>query len=348
VLVSRPLHTRYLPGLLAIIPLVIASCGPGVSPKTPFVHLSGQQLGALVDSVLTGSAEMRRASLASLDSLGDDRVASMLVDRLRSPDSRTRSEARRVLTKLSLHGGLRSLYAATGDTSVFVRWSVVYALGFRHGEGLDSVLQVASRDPSVAVRRAAVLSIAHLPDSLLPPLLEPLRNDPAEEVRAAVAEALVNAPHADSLLVEMVETDVGMVVTAAVKALGMRRTRSVAAVVGVKLLDGASDTRVAAARALGNIGGEEATVLLLASAADDPLPLVRESAVLGLAQCAPDRVPTLLRERKRAENDVFVRMAWVYALEQIGTEEGRRILGELAVDDPSPEVRAAARAARVR
>jgi len=67
-----------------------------------------------------------------------------------------------------------------------------------------------------------------------------------------------------------------------------------------------------------------------------------------LAQCAPDRVPTLLRERKRAENDVFVRMAWVYALEQIGTEEGRRILGELAVDDPSPEVRAAARAARVR
>ena len=95
----------------------------------------------------------------------------MLIDHLRSPDSRARGEARHLLTKLPLHGGLGPLYVATGDTSEFVRWSVVHALGFRHGEGLDSVLQVASRDPSVAVRRAAVLSMGFSMSTSWPAML---------------------------------------------------------------------------------------------------------------------------------------------------------------------------------
>ena len=115
------------------------------------------------------------------------------------------------------------------------------------------------------------------------------------------------------------------------------------------------DVRKAAAFALGEIGDRRATEPL-AAALGDPIPDVRYNAAIALARFGDRRAVGVLREmldRSRLKRVAGMRpdqkeatmLAAIPALVRIAPEEARTILPPLAENDPSLQVRSAAREA---
>jgi len=294
-----------------------------------------------VDSLLSGSPEAERLAADSLERLDDPRLPATLLERLRTPAYRY--EAGRALSRLGLGSGVDTLVSGLSDTSGFVRWSVATALGVQGVARAGPSLVRALDDPAMPVRRAAAISLGQLADTTwLGALLDHAR-DPREEVRAAIAEALGQfGDRATTVLGEMAEQDSGLVVIAAVKSLGHTGNEVAVPRIGIVLLDGPVPARLAASESLGGIGGPAAESLLVAAAVDDPVPLVRESAIRALAHSRPDLVLGLSTARRKTEEDAFVRVAWVEAIDRLSGEQALGALRLLAMEDVSPDVRAAA------
>lgn len=331
---------------------MLAACAPepGTAPVEPAVvrlvkpSIPREALAALVDTVLAGSPEAKRTAADSLDRLADARTPTILVERLRDPA--VRHEANRALARLSLASGLDSLAFAFADTSAFVRWSVATAFGAQGTPNARPSLVGLLDDTSMVVRRAAALSLGHLGDTTSLSALIEHRHDPDEEVRAAIAEALGQmGPQASPFLRTMVEDDSGLAVASSLRALGRLGLTEMVPVIGVALLDGSISTRMAACEALGHVGSPTADSLLLAAALDDPEPLVREAAVQAFLHSDPALVLIVYRARGSRETDAFVRGAWVDVLDRVPGEPAEEALRHLSEEDPSPDVRHAAREA---
>lgn len=325
----------------AVVAVAIAACA-GLPGGRTHHGVSAEQLHVLIDSLVIGEPSAWAFAADSLGVLDDTRTPTLLLERVRSDDFAVRHRASIALATLPLNRGLDTLAGALHDNDAFVRWTAARAIGERAYRRAVPSLCDALDDTASAVRRAAALSIGVIGDTASFRTLAAHRYDPAEEVRATVATALgAFGPRALPILREIVEEDGGLVVTAAVEALGMIGDRDAVPVIGVALLDGPLPTRIAATRALGEIGGAEADTLLVAVATDDPHALVRESAALALGVSAPHELSALVRHRQQSEPDVFVRLAWVAVLPRQDAD-GRDALRLLAEADVSPDVRIAA------
>jgi HEAT repeat protein len=117
------------------------------------------------------------------------------------------------------------------------------------------------------------------------------------------------------------------------------------------------DVRKAAAYALGEIGDPSAAPAL-ATALNDPIADVRFNAAIALARLGDTRAIGVIREMldrsrldrvhgMRAEQKEETLLAAIPALMKIAPGEGRKILGPLAQNDPSLQVRSAAKEALV-
>lgn len=140
-------------------------------------------------------------------------------------------------------------------------------------------------------------------------------------------------------------------------ALALGRLRDPAAVPHLlnAFQDDERDVRKAAAFALGEIGDRRAIEPLVA-ALDDPIADVRFNAAIALARFGDGRAVGVLREmldRSRLERVAGMRpdqkeatmLAAIPALVRVAPEEARTILPPLAENDPSLQVRSAAREA---
>ncbi len=340
-------------GLALAATILLSACGPPERVTPTGSGGSAMDRDALedsVDSLVIGSDEGRAAASAMLSRTRRPRIAALLLERLRRSDPEYRLGAGRAFTSLDSLPDVDALIPALKDTAAYVRWSVAPTLGVHGTDKARLALRSAISDSDFTVRRAAARSLGQLADTGAAPMLTRALADPAEEVRAAAATSLgVLGQAAVPALQALVENDSGMVVPAAIEAIGRAGRSSSVALIGVALLDGAVPTRMAASRSLGIIGSREAAALLSAAAVDDPEPLVREAAFRALALGHQQTAVDMIRRRTDAEVHVFVRLAWIDGLDAIAgqrasphSETATEMLEAFAENDPSPDVRAAA------
>ncbi len=141
----------------------------------------------------------------------------------------------------------------------------------------------------------------------------------------------------------------------AVLALGrLRDPAAVPPLLGLFARD-ERDVRKAAAYSLGEIGDRRA-VPALAASLSDPIADVRYNAAIAMARFGDTRAIGVVREmldRSRLDRVAGMRpdqkeatmLAAIPALLRIAPEEGRKVLGPLAQNDPSLQVRSAAKEA---
>jgi HEAT repeat protein len=324
---------------IAVVTTFMACATTGLRPLRT---LPKEQLRKHVDEAVSERNDDQFSVIDTLNAYPDPRTVGMLCAHLLSDDANRRNGAAIVLAQLSSTVGIDTLTHLLDDTSAFVRWAAARTLGSHKIESAASQLRVLLNDTAVPVRAAAATSLGALRDTLAIDALIGRTRDPAEEVRASAARALgeFGAEYLP-ILRGIVEDDNELAVTSAIDAMGLIGDPSVVQLIGVALLDGTTPTRVAASRALGRIGGPEADTLLMAVAADDPQPLVREAASLGLGESNTVAVIQFAERRWPSEQDVFVRLAWIRTI-SADSPAGRSLLRRFVDDDPNPDVRRAA------
>ncbi len=213
------------------------------------------------------------------------------------------------------------------------RWQAAYQLSQLINAGqakkypnlIHDVIRVyeGAKNDDPRIRQYLSMVLGNLGDRRATPLLMDALKDHAPETRiyAALALGRLRDPAAVPPLIEVFSTD-------------------------------ERDVRKAAAYALGEIRDPRAQPAL-AGALPDPIPDVRYNAAIALARYGDTRAIGVLREmldRPRLDRVVGMRpeqkdaamLAAIPALITIAPEEGKTILGPIAKNDPSLQVRSAA------
>ena len=216
------------------------------------------------------------------------------------------------------------------------RWQAAYQLSqlINAGEArkypnlVEDIARVyiGAKNDDPRIRQYLSMVLGNLGDRRATPLLAEALNDPSQETRiyAALALGRLRDPAA---------------VPALLKAFGTDER----------------DVRKTAAYALGEIGDPRA-LPALAPALEDPTPDVRYNAVIAMARLGDTRAIGVIREmldRGRLDQVPGMRpdqkdqtvLAAIPALTKIAPEEADRILAPLAENDPSLQVRSAAKEA---
>lgn len=213
------------------------------------------------------------------------------------------------------------------------RWQAAYQLSQLINAGqakkypnlIHDVIRVyeGAKNDDPRIRQYLSMVLGNLGDRRATPLLMDALKDRAPETRiyAALALGRLRDPAAVPPLIQVFSTD-------------------------------ERDVRKAAAYALGEIRDPRAQPAL-AGALPDPIPDVRYNAAIALARYGDTRAIGVLREmldRSRLDRVVGMRpeqkdaamLAAIPALMTIAPEEGKTILGPIAKNDPSLQVRSAA------
>ncbi len=337
------------------------------------------ELQDLIAALGSPDPDVRRDACAKLGELGDPSAIDPLNERLADSHLPVRMAARAALLALGWHPvGWRATREARGysywtfksewmgddpdepQVSMLVRAldsedpnrrrNAAEALGLMAATpALDALTRLAESDPDEDVRLVAGDSLS---------LIQETQARIAGLARA-LGEQLETAADPDMVIdVSLEDDDQAMRVAAVRVLLARRETRRL-----VSLLEHrAPEVRVEAARALGELGGDEAIRALervlpdtlvgeaaaralakagavdrLVAATQSDSPQVRKVAVaaLGHAGADPTHVAKLLSDR-----DPRVRAACVAALAQLGHPDGRLVT--MVLDDPDPWARAAA------
>lgn len=323
--------------------MVFSRCAPlttrQIGPER--IELSTSRMSALLDSASFGVPEHRAAATDTLQRGSDDRLADLALANLRSEDPSVRYGTLRLLTSQRVPG-LDGIAAGFADSSSYVRWAAVRIAGAQRLQNVSGDLAPLAADSSLGVRRAVAQYYEQVGDTTAIAVVRTLSTDPVEEVRAAAAMSLSRfGPQSLPELRYMAEQDSGFALAAALEGIGNIRSSVSVSLLTVAALDGTVPVRATACRALGRQRSTGADSILFAAATDDPHPLVREAAVVALGSSSPALLASLVAQRIREEQDVFVRLAWVYGLTP-DTPRNRELLRELSDRDPSPDVRAAA------
>jgi len=171
-------------------------------------------------------------------------------------------------------------------------------------------------------------------------------SDPDRDVRVAALQALasVSAAGAEQALVQALRDGDASVRAAAVGGLAtLGSSAQVAEIADVGQADKDAGVRQRCARALGELGGDEAVAALLAALRDAD-PRVRLEAVRSVARLDPVAAVDPLAGMVLGDADWEVRAEAAHVLGQAGRAEGLGAL-DAAAADPNEFVRAAASAA---
>ena len=326
------------------------------------------------DDVITAEAERR------LVAVGRAGLAERLIRHLAAPDARTRGRIARVLGQVGEPRHTDALIAALADADSNVTLEVIHALGALATPSAAAPL--IDRLVSSAQRSAIAGALRQFDGGVLATHLARLTElaaHPSDDVRVAALRviAAVRDPAASAVLLTAMTDRHGDARFEAATALGQRArmvpsdlVNDVADALAAGLADSSDRVRVAAADALGLLGGARAVEHLLtalpraeavqrdaicrhlaelgfealAPAIDVLLASADDKARIGLAWTlgkTADRRALPLLIALRSSPDAALRASATGALAKIMTPEATAAL-VATLDDPSPFVRSAA------
>lgn len=267
---------------------------------------------ALLPLLSHADATVRQAAIGALNSLGHPDMAARVSTLLSAPDPRVRESAVRIAGYFGYRQCVEALVERCADEDEGVRRAAVEHLPFFDDARAGERLKVALTDRSTKVRAAAAQAFAHVNSKLAEaPLLEATRDDDAW-VRYYAARSLGS----------------------------LRVAPAVERLVELTSKDPAMHVRIAALEALGAIGGEAPTDILLTQATHDHVD-VAAAALRALGHLQNARAGTALVAALRSE-DHTRRLAAVTGLRMHGTSEGVQALAWTAGADSEDSVAIAA------
>jgi len=221
---------------------------------------------------------VRQAAIGALNSLGDRRMAADI-------------------ERLLIHD------------NPYLRESAVKIGGYFGYPNCQSLLFERVRDPNESVRRAAIETLANLQDERVVPVLLEACRDASAKIRSAAIQSLgyIEAPATLSYVLSALRDQDPWVRYYAARALGqLRNSEAIDALMEVARMDSANHVRIAAAEALGAIGGRR-VVSILAPLLDSEDPDVARCSLLALGSVGhPDAVQpilTILRSNRKLRLD---------------------------------------------
>lgn len=337
------------------------------------VRFGPQMVDRLVGQLQAEDLDTRRAAVVALGRIGDARAVAPLAALL-DADEELRVPTAGALARLGGPLAFRPLLRLLGDANVSVRHAAIAALnsighpdmaaeirrlldsddrnlresavkiaGYFGFEACADGLFRCCRDEDEAVRTAALEHLGYLDDPrALPLLVDALfRDTPRARAGAAQALGYVDTPASTVALLTAIADEDPWVRYFSAISLGRRGDASAIPVLHRLLAnDGAQHVRIAAAEALGRIGGDSAA-RLLAPFADDGDADAAMAAVRALGSVDVASVEAPLR-RALASSDVRRRGAGVEAIVRWGREPAVLLLRAAASTDADPGVARAA------
>ncbi|HEY2841618.1 MAG TPA: HEAT repeat domain-containing protein [Pirellulales bacterium] len=302
--------------------LLLAMIGPAANWATPMLE-------AFIEKE---EAPQSIAALAKIDPEALRRIASRSIERLRSPEPKTRLEAIKSLARLArAEGAPEAIAESLKDSSQAVRDEARGALeaftdlGERVVPLLVGILRESDDSETLAAATSALVNTLH---EKAAPILAKLATESSPRVRRYAIEAIVAVPcpvAASALVVALDDPD-EEIREAASEALGggaeqFSPTEAMLDGLTSRLsTDSSSRVRMAAMRSLGHYGpAAHAAVPALVRALRDRR--IRSQAAVTLGEIGPaaaDAVPELLRVLSE-ERDLDNRTSAVSALGQIGS-----------------------------
>jgi HEAT repeat protein len=338
---------------------MLVRCGTGVTDL-------------LIEHLAAEDTETRTAAVVVLGRIGDHRVVPELI-RVLETDPELYVVAADALAKIGDHRAFDALLRQIGDPDVAVRQAAISALNSLGHPDLEARCAALLHDPDPVIRESALRIAGYFGYSACVDLIVQSVADHDEPVRQAAVEALpyLDDPRCLPLLLRMLKEDSPNIRAAAARALGqmdhevvpglvealsdphpwvryfaMRSLGQYAdpailpAVIRVLETDQAGQVRIAAAQALGRIGGEQVVHSLapLTTASDTDLV---QAALHALGQTRdPAALPSLLAALRTA--DPRRQLAAVEALAIHGGEEVVPALQWFAATSQTGEMQQAA------
>ncbi len=312
----RAFTARVVPGIagqppwLGTPPFGVYRLLDGLTRSTAPARRKAELLAALLDAADDGPTQALLANVLVCD---PDAALAVLLARFRAPEDAPVNVP--VLAALA-RMGTRFLAAVLEDLTG--RDPARQALALQGVEAVARALAGRHEDARCARRYAAKWA--------------PI---PAAYCDGAVLEAAVTR------ITALLEAPRAEVRDAAIRVLGLLKRAECRVRLEALARDGETSSRVAAVRALTEIGAPESVPVLLAAAADDAARPARIAAIEGLGRLGQaDMVPALIR--LLADGDGAVRQAAAAALGDIGGEDAREMLQRLMTAADKPLARTAA------
>lgn len=259
---------------------------------------------SLIPLLAHGNAAVRQAAIGALNAIGHPEMKHQVIVLLESPDPLERESAVRI-----------SGY-------------------FGYRESIDLILARCD-DPAEAVRRAAVEHLPFLDDPRTSAKLSGALGDPSARVRAAAAQALgrfTGSGDRSVWLLDATRDQDAWVRYYAVRSLAESQERTaLPRAIELGATDPAMHVRIAALETIGEMGGSEATDVLLRTAQEANADLAA-AALRGLGHARDARAEQALKTALRSD-EVVVRLAAVSGLRASGSVEAIEGLAWTAAAD---------------
>jgi HEAT repeat protein len=332
------------------------------------VRHGGQVKGLLCEQLEAEDLDTRRAAVIALARIGDPDTVPVLIRALSDPDVTV--EAATALSKIGDKRAYEPLMQLVGHDRAAVRQAAIGAVNslgdsrtpadvkkmlFNSNPHVrESAVRIAGyfgypdcatqlldriHDVSENVRRAAVENLAHLQDDRIFDALMRASRDESPRIRSAAVQALgslENTSGLAALVQAMSDSDAWVRYYAARSLAHLGSPEAIDVLAAAVRGDEANQVRIAAADALGSIGGARVVAMLA--------PLV-ESADVDLARAAlnalgavghPDALHPITAALQSA--DASRRIDAVRALSIRRTEDAAATLESIAVHDTEPSV----------
>lgn len=228
--------------------------------------------------------DLSEAGMTALSRLGEPGVAA-LAGYLKAKDERLRRRAAKALAEADFPAALGALVQALEDSSSDVRLAAARGLAKRDPGNGNLLALFGDADPEVRAEAVRLLG------GYWPQRLEALLDDPSDKVQTAVLELLGADPgvalprNAARRLRAKLDSPSVATAAAAAAALAVHAPDVALDDLAERLRDKAGPVRYASARALADIGTEDAVHVLVRAIGDDDRRL-RLEAVVGLARIA--------------------------------------------------------------
>jgi HEAT repeat protein len=279
-------------------------------------------------------AAVRQAVIGALNSLGHPRMPKDIQKLLTDSNPHTRESALRIASYFGYSECVPLLIDRLNDGNENVRRAAVESLSNFEDERVMPLLQNALRDPSAKIRTAAAQSFGHLENPAYVSDVIRALSDPDAWVRYYAARALgqIRSPESlDPLAVTLREDEAPQVRIAAAEALGSIGGRRAVSILAAVVSAEDRDLGRAALLALGVIGHPDA-LGPIASALRSNDSSRRLDAVHALAMRRDSQAAESLQWAAAADREAAVAEAAIEELGRMATPESIASLLRLASD----------------
>ena len=287
--------------------------------------------------------ELSAEAAGALARIGDPRAYDPLLALLAHDRAAIRQAAVAALNSLGHPRMAKDIRRLLAHANPQIRESAVRIAGYFGYSECAALLIHCVHDATEDVRRAAIESIPNFEDESLVPLLTTALRDDSAKIRTAAAQSLGHVEEVAAVpdLIQALTDSDAWVRYYAVRALGrIRSPESIDALACALREDKAPQVRIAAADALGSMGGRR-VVTILAPFVDSEDPDLARAALLALGVVGyPDALGPILNALR--SEDSLRRLDAVRAIAARRDNKAADVLQWTAATDPSDGVAEAA------